>query len=99
MIYVKNMSKRTHIKPYGNLELHIEWGINPGEPRTHDHPGEPRHAEINRMVLIQKATGNYHTALGNGDPELDITDFIYASPYMTEFEQHIREEIQEIYEI
>mgnify|MGYP003142902397 CR=1 FL=1 len=88
-----------HIKEYGDLELHVKWSINPGEPRTHDHPGEARHAEIDRIILLQKATGNWVTELGNGDPELDITDFIYNNPYMRDFEQHLREEIQEIYEV
>ena len=101
-----------HIKPYGDIELHVHWSVNQGEPRTYDHPGEAKHAEIDKIFVVAKKFNiNFNRDLNGNPPEdedgnevdemvvVDITSMIYASPYLTEFEQHIREEIQEKYEI
>ena len=83
-----------HIKRYGDLELHVHWTINEGEPQTYDHPGEARHAEIEKIEVVKMSRDRKVIEI-----ELDITELIYSNPYLTEFEQHLREEIQEKYEI
>ena len=103
---------KVHIKPYGDLELHVHWIINEGEPQTREHPGEARHAEIDKIMVVgKKFRINFDRDIYGNPPEdkdgnevdemveVDITDMVYANPYLTEFEQHLREEIQEKYEV
>jgi|LULM01.1.fsa_nt_gb hypothetical protein len=83
-----------HIKYYGDLELHVHWTINEGEPQTYDHPGEARHVEIEKIEAVKMSRDRKTIEI-----ELDITEIIYSSPHIIEFEQSLREEIQEKYEI
>jgi hypothetical protein len=77
-----------HIKPYGDLKLHIHYEIDKGEPQQYLTPGIPEHVIINKIEIVD--TTLYQS--------IDITDFIMAETSFNNFIEDLEEEIYDKHE-